>query len=68
MLILNVKESYIYSLISEIKLPDEGQLYIVGKDGNYVMNPFNRLQNGKVDYVKYELYIEEILKKKTEHL
>jgi len=31
MLILNVKESYIYSLISEIKLPDEGQLYIVGK-------------------------------------
>jgi len=32
------------------------------------MNPFNRLQNGKVDYVKYELYIEEILKKKTEHL
>lgn len=65
MLILNVKESYIYSLISEIKLPDEGQLYIVGKDGNYVMNPFNRLQNGKVDYVKYELYIEEILKKKN---
>ncbi|WP_265446581.1 sensor histidine kinase [Acetivibrio straminisolvens] len=65
MLILNIKESYIYNLISDIKLPDEGQLYIVGKDGNYVMNPLNRIQNGKVDYVKYELYIEEILKQKN---
>ncbi|HOM03502.1 MAG TPA: sensor histidine kinase [Acetivibrio sp.] len=65
MLILNIKESHIYNLISDIKLPDEGQLYIVGKDGNYVMNPLNRIQNGKVDYVKYELYIEEIIKQKN---
>jgi len=64
-LMLNIKESYIYSLISDIKIPDEGQLYIVGKDGNYVMNPLNRIQNGKVDYVKYELYIQEILKQKN---
>lgn len=64
-LMLNIKESYIYSLMSEIKLPDDGQLYIIGKNGNYIMNPLNRIQNGKVDYVKYDLYMEEILEQKN---
>lgn len=60
-LLLNIRESYLYSIVSEIALPDNGQLFIIGRDGNYVMNIQDRNRNGKVDYSKYDLYLKEIL-------
>ncbi|HPT90734.1 MAG TPA: sensor histidine kinase [Acetivibrio sp.] len=60
-LILNIRESYLYGIVSEIVLPDKGQLFIIGRDGNYVMNTQDRNRNGKVDYFKYDLYLKEIL-------
>ena len=60
-LLLNIRESYLYSVVSEIVLPDNGQLFIIGRDGNYVMNTQDRNRNGKVDYFRYDLYLKEIL-------
>jgi len=36
-------------------------LFIIGRDGNYVMNTQERNRNGKVDYSIYDLYLKEIL-------
>ncbi|HHV30597.1 MAG TPA: sensor histidine kinase [Clostridium sp.] len=46
-LIINITEEYLYSLIADIKPSDNGKIYIIGSDGNYVLNPFERLKNGK---------------------
>lgn len=46
-LIINITEEYLYSLISDVKPSDNGKIYIIGSDGNYVLNPYDRLKNGK---------------------
>ena len=63
--LINIKESYLYDVISEIDLPYNGELYIIGEDANYVINIPNRERNGKKDYSKYDLYLKDILKQKT---
>ena len=47
MLIVNYKESYLYQLISNIKVPDESEIYILGRNGNYIMNIYDRTLNGR---------------------
>ncbi|HOM03710.1 MAG TPA: cache domain-containing protein [Acetivibrio sp.] len=57
-LIINIKEEYLFSLIADIKPSDNGKIYIIGSDGNYVLNPYDRLKNGK----KADLeFIEDML-------
>ncbi|MEN2773548.1 sensor histidine kinase [Acetivibrio clariflavus] len=57
MLIINYKESYLYQLISDIKVPEGSEIYILGKNGNYVMNIYDRTLNG--DYSQYDLYLRD---------
>lgn len=45
-LIVNITEAYLFSLIADIKPSDNGKIYIIGSDGNYVLNPVDRLKNG----------------------
>ena len=45
-LIINYKESFLYQLISNIKVPEGSEIYILGRDGNYVMNIYDRALNG----------------------
>ncbi len=50
-LLVNIDESYLYGIIADIKPSDDGKIFIVGSDGNYVLNPEDRSQNGaKVEY------------------
>lgn len=66
MLVLNIRESYLYNLMSDIKLPHNGQIFIVGKRANYVMNPSDRSLNGTTIFgAEYKSYLEEILKQKN---
>lgn len=57
MLIINYKESDLYNLICDIKVPDGGKIYVLGKSGNYVMNQYDRALNN--NFSQYELYIKE---------
>ena len=50
-LLINFSESYLYNIIADINLSDDGKIFIVGSDGNYVLNPEDRSQNGtKAEY------------------
>lgn len=61
LLIVNIKESYLYGLMSDIK-DSEGNVFIVSSGGNYVLNPNNRDQNGsKIG----KSYIHDVLKRKN---
>lgn len=64
-LLLNIKESYLYGLVSDVKLPDHGQVFIIGKYANYVTNPKNRYANGFIDYFRYKPYLKDVLKQKN---
>jgi two-component system NtrC family sensor kinase len=57
MLIINYKESSLYNLISDIKVPYGGKIYVLGKNGNYVLNQYARALNNYIS--QYELFIEE---------
>lgn len=59
MLIVNYKESYLFRLISDIKVPDKSNIYILGKSGNYVMNIYNRNANGS--YSQYDVYLRDVV-------
>lgn len=59
-LLVNFSESYLYNIIADINLSDNGKIFIVGSDGNYVLNPEDRTKNGtKAEYD----FIGEILGK-----
>jgi len=59
-LIINITEDYLFRLISDIKPIDDGRIYIIGSDGNYVLNPYDRSKNGK----KADLeFVEDMLRK-----
>lgn len=61
-LLVNIKESYLYSLISDIKFLDESNVYIIGGNGKYVMNTQDMTLNGQpADYD----FVKEILEKKS---
>jgi len=56
----NITEDYLFRLISDIKPIDDGRIYIIGSDGNYVLNPYDRSKNGK----KADLeFVEDMLRK-----
>jgi len=59
-LLVNFSESYLYNIIADIKLSDNGKMFIVGSNGNYVLNPEDRTKNGTK--AEYE-FIDEILGK-----
>lgn len=57
MLIINYKESYLYQLVSDIKVSEGSKIYILGSNGNYVMNIYDRTLHGY--YAQYDLYLKE---------
>ncbi len=60
-LMVNVRESNLYSMISDIKLSDESRVFILSNDGNYVINAQDRTLNGHT--AEYE-FINEVLTQK----
>lgn len=61
-LLLNINEAYLYSLIVDVKSADNGKIFIVENGGNYVLNPADRKLNGqKVDIH----FIDEVLREKN---
>lgn len=61
-LLVNIRESHLYNMISEIKLSDESKVFIIGNNGNYVINAQDRSLNGKT--VEYG-FVNEVLTKKA---
>lgn len=56
-MIINYKEAYLHKLISDIKVSEGSKIIILGNNGNYVMNIYDRTLNGY--YSQYDLYLEE---------
>lgn len=56
LMIVNYKESYLYNLVSDVKVSDGGKIYLLGRMGNYVMNQYDRALNGY--YSQYDLYFK----------
>lgn len=61
-LVINIRESHLYSMISNVKLSDESNVFILGDNGNYVMNAQDRTLNGQT--AEYE-FIDEVLAQKN---
>ncbi len=56
-MIINYKEAYLHKLISDIKVSEGSKIYILGNNGNYVMNIYDRALNGY--YSPYDWYLKE---------
>ncbi|MFZ5987391.1 MAG: sensor histidine kinase [Bacillota bacterium] len=61
-LLINIRESYLYNLIADIKSAGNGEIFIVGREGKYVLNPDNRSENSKPLSLPY---IDDMLGKKN---
>ncbi len=61
-LLVNIRESHLYSMISNIKLSTESNVFILGNDGNFVLNAQNRALNGQT--AEYE-FVDEVLSQKN---
>jgi len=46
MLIINYKESYLYRLISDVNVPKGSEIFVLGNNGDNVMNIYDRSSNG----------------------
>ena len=56
-MIINYKEAYLHKLISDIKVSEGSKIVILGDNGNYVMNTYDRPLNGY--YSTYDWYLKE---------
>ncbi len=59
---INIKESFLHSLIADVKFLDKSNIFIISSDGKYVMNTRDNELNGQP--VPYD-FVNEILGKKT---
>lgn len=62
MLLVNIKESYLYNLISDLKFSEESSVFILDSNGGYVMHTKDCKLNGHTADFDF---IREILEKKS---
>ncbi len=58
---INIKESFLHSLIADVKFLDQSNIFIFSSDGKYVMNTQDNKLNGQP--IPYD-FVNEILEKK----
>ncbi len=61
-LLINYKEANLYNLISDINVSDNGSIYILGNNGNFVMNQYDRAINNHFAEFKFFHYLRGQLK------
>jgi len=65
-ILINIKESYLHSLIADIKFLDRSNIFIIDGSGKYVMNTQDTQLNGQA--VEYDFTNEIIEKKRGEDI